>query len=244
MNSTEIWVPISGFEGLYEFKMPGIIRSLDRELIDKDGRTRFLRGKVLKVNVSSGYLLVGCSKDNIKTTFYIHRIIAGLYVPNPLNLPEVNHKNGIKTDNNPSNLEWVSSSENNLHAIQTGLRSCAQKLNKAKVLQIIHLLKSGLSPREIALRFNIDRTSVVSIKTGRTWSKLTCNKRNDIKKMDMKGSLHPGAKLNEIIVSEIRQQISTTTNFKTTRRELLIKYSLPHGTLDNIIHKRTWKHIA
>lgn len=70
---------------------------------------------------SNGYLRVTLtSKDNILRTS-VHRLVASIFIPNPENKPMVNHKDGIKFHNNVDNLEWVTSSENNKHAIYSGI---------------------------------------------------------------------------------------------------------------------------
>ncbi len=69
-----------------------------------------------------GYQRVVLMIDGKKFSTYVHRFIAENLIPNPENLPEINHKNGDKSDNSVGNLEWVSSSDNKIHAINTGLR--------------------------------------------------------------------------------------------------------------------------
>lgn len=78
---------------------------------------RYLKGKV-KLN---GYKVYTLSKNNIKQDFYAHRLVADYFIPNPNNLPVVNHKDGNKLNNDVSNLEWVSYSQNTEHAYQNNL---------------------------------------------------------------------------------------------------------------------------
>lgn len=91
-------------------------------VITPDGRIyskRVCRFMIPK-DTESGYLSVGLS-NGTKTDFGIHRLVALAYIPNPENKPYVNHKDGVKTNNDVSNLEWVTPSENMLHAVSTGL---------------------------------------------------------------------------------------------------------------------------
>lgn len=78
---------------------------------------RFLRGKI-KLN---GYKVYTLSKNNVKQEFCAHRLVAEYFIPNPDNLPVVNHKDGNKLNNDVSNLEWVSYSQNTEHAYQNNL---------------------------------------------------------------------------------------------------------------------------
>ena len=76
-----------------------------------------------------GYLCVTLSKQGKTKTFKIHRLVAQAFIPNPNNLPQVNHINGIKTDNNVNNLEWCTNSENQKHAYDVGLRKHYKGIN-------------------------------------------------------------------------------------------------------------------
>lgn len=75
------------------------------------------------------------SKDGAQRSYFVHRLVAGAFLPEPNGELEVNHKNGIKTDNNVDNLEYVTRSENQLHAVRNGLthQRDRRKLNNDQV---------------------------------------------------------------------------------------------------------------
>lgn len=108
----ELWSPVFGYEGLYEVSSYGRIKRISR----KDPLWRRISSKMLIPQINSWwYLAVGLSKNNVRNTKKIHRIVAKAFIPNYENKPEINHKNWIKTDNTIDNLEWVTPSENMLH---------------------------------------------------------------------------------------------------------------------------------
>ena len=96
----EIWRPIKGYEGWYEVSSYGRVRSLDRVIIHSDGRKRLFKGRILKPKkYQNGYLFCDLCKNGQMKNVIIHRLVAQAFLPNPDNLPEVNHKDENKTNN-------------------------------------------------------------------------------------------------------------------------------------------------
>lgn len=102
-----------------EFKT---IDGYPKYLINRDGIIKNSRGKekIAQKN-SGGYLGVTLYNNGEGSKKRIHRLVAEAFIPNPDNKPDINHKDGNKTNNSVDNLEWVTKSENMLHAYQTGL---------------------------------------------------------------------------------------------------------------------------
>lgn len=111
----EIWKDINGYEGKYQVSNKGQVKSIakNKELILKQSFKNKRGCSYPKVNLYDKY---GKGKS-----YRVHRLVAETFIPNPYNLPCVNHIDGDKTNNNVSNLEWCSYSENTKHAYDTNL---------------------------------------------------------------------------------------------------------------------------
>ena len=132
MTEEEIWCPIKGYEGLYEVSDQGRVRSL------KSGKERILKPQ----RNTCGYLKFCLYKNGEHKMYLVHRLVAQTFIPNPNNLPEVNHKDEDKTNNKVSNLEFCDKKYN----INYGTRNqmVSMKLSKP----VLQYTKSGEFVRE------------------------------------------------------------------------------------------------
>ena len=120
----EIWLPINGYEEKYLISSFGRVKTLKR-FSHAEFSKRVVEEKIKNQNIDKdGYPQLCLSGGYKKKRFSAHRLVATHFIPNPKNKPQVNHINGIKTDNRVENLEWVTAAENNLH--------------KYRVLKMIH----------------------------------------------------------------------------------------------------------
>lgn len=111
----ELWKPVIGYEGLYEISSEGRVKRLAHSTIDSLGRTFYYEDKILTYHTSksTGYPNVNLSKNGCRETLNTHSLIAVAFIPNPQNLPCVNHKDENRANSVLSNLEWCDYSYNN-----------------------------------------------------------------------------------------------------------------------------------
>ena len=174
----EIWKPVKKLEGKYEISNIGRLRSVDRVQENSKGVKIRYKGKPITPSViPSGYYQT-CIKLNGKDkSWYPHVMVAEAFIPNPQKKPQVNHINGIKTDNRVENLEWVTRSENMLHAFNTGLLKPAVGINQSQTKlteeQVKYIFNSEKGARELGREFNMSHSIICAIRLGKTWNHIT-----------------------------------------------------------------------
>lgn len=129
-NSNEIWRDVVGYEGLYKVSTEGNIKSIRRnKLLSPDtGR--------------NGYKRVSLYKNKTIKHYSVHRLVAQAFIPNPNNLPQVNHKDEDKSNNCVSNLEWITHKDNCIYGTRL------ERMSKTRSKPIIQLSLEGDFIRE------------------------------------------------------------------------------------------------
>lgn len=102
----EIWKDIPNYEGTYQVSNLGRVRSLDRMVLRKDGRSERHSGTIIKQHINRGYHYVRLCKNSSYRSLKVHRLVAEAFIPNINNLPQVNHMDENKSNNSVGNLEW------------------------------------------------------------------------------------------------------------------------------------------
>lgn len=135
----EEWNEVEGFEGIYDISNCGRIRVRDR-LISCDKWEFIRKGRIMKPTPSGrDYLAVNLTNGLIKKRDYVHIMVAKAFVQNPDNKPQVNHKDGDKSNNHYTNLEWATSQENINHAFENNLNKHVQKNDKHRSKPVLQL---------------------------------------------------------------------------------------------------------
>lgn len=147
-------LPVRGYEGLYEVDTLGRVFSLDREVLGSDGTVYPFKGrrKAETVNPRTGYKTMVLYKQNVGETKTLHRIVCEAFHPNLGGKSQVNHKDGDKLNCHPANLEWVTQSENAIHAVATGLRVYPQRMTESDWLFAIQEVIQGNTLQSVAVR--------------------------------------------------------------------------------------------
>lgn len=154
---TEIWKDIVGYEGLYQVSNRGNIKSFNSSKLFHGLNEHMLKPSILSNDYA--YVTLYRSPDDRKK-YTVHRLVAEAFIPNPYNLPAINHKDENKQNNNVENLEWCSLSYNNAF----GTARVRSAITKGKPVQ----------------QFTLDGICIAEYKTSGIASKLLGISRNSI----------------------------------------------------------------
>lgn len=172
----EVWKDIAGFEGRYQVSNCGRVRSLTH--MDSLGRTRL--GRIMKLQHRIlNYYSVKLSCNSFSKSFHVHRLVAQAFIPNPNNLPQINHKDENPENNNVENLEWCDSKYN----INYGSRTDKYRgeLHGRAVLseEIVREIRRSYIPfdkefggKALAKKYSVCTSTISYIVRGETWKHL------------------------------------------------------------------------
>ena len=173
----EIWKDVKGLEDYYQVSNLGNVRSKERFVIRGRGGRYKVECKNLNPSINSdGYFTGIFSVDKRPINYKVHRILAESFIGEiPIGF-EVNHINGIKSDNRLENLEVVSKSKNIKHAFDLGLNKPRRgelngmcKINSEKAKSVKEMTFMGFTESQISMKLNVSIHTVRDIRRGRTW---------------------------------------------------------------------------
>lgn len=166
----EIWKDIAGFKGVYQVSNYGRIKALDRYITNCRGVKYFCKGKIISPwKNTGGYCRYFLYKNNTKVCIIAHRLVAELFVPNPNNLPIVNHKDENPSNNCFWNLEWCTHTYN-MNYGTAPLRKKRKMLNRPDESRTIYqftlsgeLVNTYPSANEAERQTGIKATNILSV---------------------------------------------------------------------------------
>ena len=164
----EIWKNVAGFENEYEISSLGNLRSKERFVKHYKGGLRKYKPSLKNQRLNkNGYKRCNLKINNKRFDFTIHQLVARAFLQSDINRIFVNHKNGIKTDNRVENLEWVTLSENTIHAVK-------ERLIKTKLtdIQVLEISNNKLSTRKIAKLYGVNSNTIWRIKNKKSYKHL------------------------------------------------------------------------
>lgn len=173
----EIWKPVDGYED-YEVSNLGQVKRITP---DSMGRRTYTSHLLTLCKNPQGYPIIVLTKNKERTTMTVHRLVAEAFLENTDNKSEINHKDGIRHNNNIANLEWVTSSENRYHRYNVlghaasrksrnaGSKHGKKTLSDEDVVTIYQLLTQGANIEEVATKYHISKVYAwrISRKTSR-----------------------------------------------------------------------------
>jgi hypothetical protein len=180
IGSEEKWKDIIGYEGYYQISNLGRVKRLEGKCLTKGNSYRSVKEKILKPfpNKARGnYLYINLNMYGVIQQYRLHILVAKHFIPNPSNLPEINHIDGIKEHNYVSNLEWCTQLHNmqhsfkiGTHKIRKGNSSPNHKLTSEQIIKIREELSLGKTGRHLAFKYNVSEGMISLVKHNKNWN--------------------------------------------------------------------------
>lgn len=170
-----LWKQIPSFEGYYEVSNYGVIRSVDRMIKHSKNGYFLKKGSIKKASLNrfTGYYSVCLHKNNIQKRIYVHRAVLSAFTRDYPKM-DVNHKDGDKSNNSLSNLEWCTRKENINHAVRItgkfgpmGESHWNNKLSNDDIGEIVNLRKSGYKLKQLSEIYGVSDSHISNIVNGK-----------------------------------------------------------------------------
>ena len=236
-NQQETFVPI-----YINHKITGYLVSNHGRVLNLNYRGKSDTPRFLKQDTNHGYKRVTMSFQGQLYRCRVHRLVADAFIPNPFDLPVVNHKDGNKANNNVNNLEWVTEKENTQHAIRTGLLKMRGedspncKNSEENIRHVCEMLEQNEKPISvIAKECGVTRNIVGSILFSGNWGHIS--KEYNIKQYNQRTN---GPKKNSDIIKRICQLIEDGAD----NEEIVRIIGVPSYVVNDIRKKRTYTKIS
>lgn len=171
----EEWRSVPGFQDKYQISNYGRVKTIQHESYTIHYKTRkripTIRKEVMRRLGSNpgGYSIVSLCDDGKTKHYSVHRLVANAFIPNPKNLPQINHKNTNKKDNRFFNLEWCTAFENKVHALNMGLIKVKNTAMNADKVRAIRADAKSMSARELSDKYKSNPGTIGDIVKYKTW---------------------------------------------------------------------------
>lgn len=168
MTEKEVWRDVVGYEGLYQVSNLGRVKSLDRLINGRcSGHKTKFEERILKTFTNKkGYYRVGLVKNRKQIKYFVHRLVAIAFIPNPENKPYINHKDETPYNNNVNNLEWVTPKENSNYGTLIE-RSAKSHSKPIKFIYRDDTYEVWESQTALAREFKIEKSGINMVLKGR-----------------------------------------------------------------------------